>query len=169
MKKVMIIGSGGSGKSTLAKTLGECLNIPVYHLDALFWKPNWEAVSKEQQINIQKQLVQQDKWLIDGNYGGTVDIRLEAADTVIFLDLPRLLCIRNIFKRVWMYRGKTRPDMGEDCPEKLDFAFLKWVWNFPKNKRPELLQKLSAYETVKNVIVLKSPTEIRKILDQISL
>lgn len=145
------------------------MNIPVYHLDALFWKPNWEAVSKEQQINVQKQLVQQDEWLIDGNYGGTVDIRLEAADTVIFLDLPRLLCIRNIFKRVWIYRGKTRPDMGDDCPEKLDLSFLKWVWDFPINKRPELLQKLSAYEAVKNVIVLKSPKEIREFLDQISL
>ncbi len=91
MKKIMLIGSGGSGKSTLARQLGNILNIQVYHLDAIFWKPNWEGVSKEEQISIQTDLVKKDEWLIDGNYGGTLDIRMDAADTIIFLDINRTI------------------------------------------------------------------------------
>lgn len=87
----MLIGSGGSGKSTLARQLGNILNIQVYHLDAIFWKPNWEGVSKEEQISIQTDLVKKDEWLIDGNYGGTLDIRMDAADTIIFLDINRTI------------------------------------------------------------------------------
>lgn len=91
MKKIMLIGSGVSGKSTLARQLGNILNIQVYHLDAIFWKPNWEGVSKEEQISIQTDLVKKDEWLIDGNYGGTLDIRMDAADTIIFLDINRTI------------------------------------------------------------------------------
>ena len=82
MKKIVLIGSGGSGKSTLAKQLGEKLKINVYHLDALFWKPNWVGVPKDEQRMIQKDLVKRQEWIIDGNYGGTMEIRLNAADTI---------------------------------------------------------------------------------------
>jgi len=91
MKKVILIGSGGSGKSTLARQLGNKLNIKVHHLDALFWKPNWEGVPKEEQRTVQNELVKEDEWIIDGNYGGTMDIRMNAADTIIFLVLIVLL------------------------------------------------------------------------------
>ncbi len=85
MKKIVLIGSGGAGKSTLARQLGEVLKINVYHLDALFWKPNWVGVPKDDQRNIQNKLVEKEEWIIDGNYGGTMEIRLNAADTIIFL------------------------------------------------------------------------------------
>jgi adenylate kinase family enzyme len=87
MKKIILIGSGGSGKSTLARKLGDKLEIDVYHLDALFWKPNWEGAPKDEQRKVQNDLVKKEEWIIDGNYGGTMDIRLNAADTVIFLDI----------------------------------------------------------------------------------
>src|SRR5690242_17455985 len=93
MKKIILIGSGGSGKSTLARQLGNKLNIKVHHLDALFWKPNWEGVPREEQIAVQNNLIKDEKWIIDGNYGGTMDIRLNAADTIIFLDIHRTICI----------------------------------------------------------------------------
>lgn len=84
MKKIAIIGSGGSGKSTLARDLGEILYIEVLHLDSLFWKPNWVGVPKVEQKKVQHELIKREEWIIDGNYGGTIDIRLNAADTIIF-------------------------------------------------------------------------------------
>ena len=93
MKKIILIGSGGSGKSTLARQLGNKLNIKVHNLDALFWKPNWEGVPREEQITVQNNLIKDEKWIIDGNYGGTMGIRLNAADTIIFLDIHRTICV----------------------------------------------------------------------------
>ncbi|NEY74216.1 DNA topology modulation protein, partial [Bacillus mesophilus] len=120
MKKVVLIGSGGSGKSTLARQLGEKLKINVYHLDALFWKPNWVGVLKDEQRKVQNDLVNKEEWIIDGNYGGTMDIRLNAADTIILLDINRTICVYRAFKRMMQYRNKTRPDMGEGCEERID-------------------------------------------------
>lgn len=144
MRKIILIGSGGSGKSTLARSLGEKLSYPVDHLDSLLWRPNWEAVSREEQRQIQQTLISRDTWIIDGNYGGTLDIRINAADTIIFLDLPRALCLYRALKRTWRYRKTGRPDMAVDCPEKLSFDFLKWIWRFPIDKRPNILSLLQA-------------------------
>ncbi|MBO8157279.1 MAG: DNA topology modulation protein [Bacillaceae bacterium] len=159
MKKIIIIGSGGAGKSTLAKQLGQILNIEVIHLDAVFWKPGWEPTKKEEFIQKLKRFMEKDQWIIDGNFGSTLDIRLKHADTVIFLDYSRYLCVYRIVKRRWMYHGKTRPYMGEGCNEKLDWDFVKWVWDYPKKKRPEVLRKLQEAEKEKNIIHLRSPKE----------
>ncbi len=165
MKKIVLIGSGGSGKSTLARQLGEKLNIDVFHLDALFWKPNWVGVPKDEQRNIQTNLVKNESWIIDGNYGGTMEIRLTAADTIIFLDIHRTICAYRVLKRMLKYRNKTRPDMGEGCQEKFDFAFLKWVWDYPKTKRPDILKRLEQLSKDKNVIMLKSPKEVQQFIE----
>ena len=165
MKKIILIGSGGSGKSTLARRLGENLKIPVYHLDALFWKPNWVGVPKDKQITIQNDLIKKDGWIIDGNYGGTMDIRLNAADTIIFLDLPRHICIYRSFKRIIHHRNQARPDMGEGCEERFSFTFFKWIWEYPNTKKPIILNKLKQVSDEKEIIILKSTREIEKFLE----
>ncbi|EEK78761.1 Topology modulation protein [Bacillus cereus R309803] len=151
----------------MAKQLGNKLNIKVHHLDALFWKPNWEGVSKEEQRTVQNELVKEEHWIIDGNYGGTMDIRLKAADTIIFLDIHRTICVYRAFKRVIQYRNKTRPDMGAGCEERFDLPFFKWIWNYPKTKRPTILKGLGQLPKEKKVIVLKSPNEVREFLEHI--
>ncbi|WP_164669410.1 DNA topology modulation protein [Virgibacillus doumboii] len=166
MKKIAIIGSGGSGKSTFARQLGERLQIKVHHLDALFWKPGWIGVPKQEQKQMQHDLVKRDKWIIDGNYGGTMDIRLNAADTIILLDLPRLVCVYRIIKRFVQYRNKSRPDMGTGCEERISLEFLKWVWQYPKAKKPEIMQKLENFPAEKDVIILKSPHKINQFLQK---
>ncbi|MES2626184.1 MAG: AAA family ATPase, partial [Pseudomonadota bacterium] len=88
MQRIAIIGCGGSGKSTLANTLGQKLGLPVHHLDQLYWRPTWIETPKAEWESLQQQLCNQPAWIIDGNYGGTMDLRLAAADTVIFLDMP---------------------------------------------------------------------------------
>lgn len=167
MKKIIVIGSGGSGKSTLARSLGEKLNIQVYHLDALFWKPNWVGVPKDEQRKVQNELVRKQQWIIDGNYGGTMDIRIKAADTIIFLDIHRIICVYRAFKRMIQYRNRTRPDMAEGCEERLDFQFLKWIWDYPKTKKPDILKSLEELSTEKNIIVLKTPYGVKQFIDNI--
>ncbi|RNF41217.1 DNA topology modulation protein [Planococcus salinus] len=167
MKRIALIGSGGSGKSTLAREMGSKLNIEVYHLDALFWKPNWQPTSKEEQRKVQHQLVKKAEWIIDGNYNGTMDIRLNAADTVIFLDFNRTLCTYRALKRMVQYRNRKRPDMAEGVEERFDLNFIKWIWNYPKTIRPIVLQRLEKLPKDKAIIILKSPKEAQHFLDTI--
>ncbi|CAH2463888.1 DNA topology modulation protein [Bacillus mycoides] len=167
MKKIILIGSGGSGKSTLAKQLGNKLKIQVYHLDALFWKPNWVGVPREEQRTVQNDLIKEEKWIIDGNYSGTMDIRINAADTIIFLDIHRTICVYRAFKRIVQYRNKTRPDMGAGCEERFDLQFFKWIWEYPKTKRPAILKRIDQLNKDKRVIILKTPSEVQRFLKEV--
>jgi adenylate kinase family enzyme len=101
---------------------------------------------------------------MDGNYGGTIDARLAACDTVIFLDLSRLRCLWRVLARRLRYHGQSRPDMAADCPEHLDWEFVRWIWNYPRRTRPQLLQKLAALRDEKRVIVLRTPRDVSRFL-----
>ena len=135
MERILIIGCGGSGKSTLARQLGEKLNLPVVHLDKLFWKPGWVESSKEEIDAKIMEEISKPQWIMDGNFNRTMPVRIKYCDAVIYLDFSRFACLRGVLKRVLTTYGKVRPDMGDGCPERFDWEFLKWVWNFKKNKR----------------------------------
>ncbi|MCP4323325.1 MAG: DNA topology modulation protein [Alteromonadales bacterium] len=154
MKKVAIIGSGGSGKSTFSILLGKELDLPVYHLDKLYWKPGWSKTPNDQWSEIQKSLCKNDSWIIDGNYKSTLDIRLEACDTVIFLDVNRFKCIYRAIKRT--LTSNTRPDMAEGCEERFDMEFIKFLWDYPNKTRPIVMDKITSVMHCKNVIIAKS-------------
>lgn len=167
MKKIILIGSGGSGKSSLARKLGNSLAIDVYHLDAMFWKPGWITTPKDEQRMVQQELVNRRFWIIDGNYNGTMDIRLQAADTIIFLDLSKWLCLYRVIKRRFQYRKKRRTDMAEGCEERISLPFLKWVWEYPKKHKPVIFEKLQRLSQEKEVIILKSPKDVRGFLEKV--
>lgn len=167
MQRIAIIGSGGAGKSTLARKIGKQLQIEVVHLDRLFWKPDWVMSSREEQKALYQPLISQTTWIIDGNYGATMDIRLQEADTVIYLDFPRMLCIYRVLKRRFQYHKQSRPDMADGCLERLDFTFLKWLWNYSKNNRPLTLEKLAALPDEKRVIILRNPKDVERFLASI--
>lgn len=168
MQRVMIIGCAGVGKSTLARRLAERLALPLYHLDRLYWRPGWVPTPKPEWIEIQQELVAGERWVIDGNYSNTLDVRLARADTVIFLDLPRWLSLLSVTKRYLQYRGRSRPDLNPECPESIDWAFYKWIWGFPKRSRPSLVAKLSAPPPGVKVIWLRSRREVAAFLsDQV--
>ncbi|MEM8721135.1 MAG: DNA topology modulation protein [Cyanobacteria bacterium P01_G01_bin.39] len=160
MQRLAIIGSCGAGKSTLARTLGNKLNLPVIHLDTYYWHPGWQSTDANHWIEIHQKLVKGDHWIIDGNYGNTMDIRLERADTIIWLDFNRYLCLWRVLKRYMQYPGKVRPDMAEECPERLNWDFFMYVWNFPQLHRSRIIDKLAKYQTDKQIIVLQNPRQV---------
>ena len=166
-RKIIVIGSGGAGKSTLAVRLGEILDIEVVHLDALYWKPGWREESRPEWEETVRRWAGRGAWILDGNYGGTLDIRLDKADAVIFLDLPRSLCIRRVLSRRLRYARRSRPDMAPGCPERLDLEFLRYLWKYPAERRPGILQKLERASSGKTVIVLRSPEEIARFIAEL--
>ena len=138
MERILIIGCGGAGKSTLARQLGDKLNIPVVHLDKLFWKPGWVEMPKDEFDALLRQEMAKERWIMDGNFNRTLPERIARCDTMIYLDFSRFACLCGVIKRVLTTYGKVRPDMGDGCPERIDWEFLKWVWNFNKNANQEL-------------------------------
>lgn len=161
----MIIGCGGAGKSTLARRLGEVLGLPVTHLDAEYWRAGWIETPKDEWRGKVETLARGERWIIDGNYNGTLPIRLEAAETVIFLDYPWYVCLWRVLKRVAKYRGTTRPDLTPGCPERLEWEFLKWICiDFPRRSRVRILQLLEASQDGKRIIVHRSPRETQRLL-----
>ena len=168
MKKVLVVGSGGSGKSTFATRLGELLHLEVIHLDKIYWHPGWIETPKAEWLNIVDGLLDQDSWIMDGNYSGSLERRLEVCDTVIFLDMPRSLCVWRTLKRAVIYRKRKRPDMASGCDERLDSKFIRWVWNYSKRTRPKVVARLAAHEAGKKIVTLRSRYEVEEYLAQIA-
>lgn len=158
MKRVIIIGCGGSGKSTLSRVLSEKTNLPVVHLDKLFWKEGWVNISREEFDNLLNEELKREEWIIDGNYDRTLKERLKKSDTVIYLDYPRMTCLLGVVKRVLSNYGKVRPDMAEGCPEKFDLDFIKWIWNFNKEHRDKFY-KILKEEKDKQIYIFRNRKE----------
>ena len=159
----MIIGCSGSGKSTLARALKEKLGLPLVHLDQLFWEPGWQMTAKENFDHQLQMAVDMDRWIIDGNYNRTIPMRLPKCDTIIYLDFSRWECLLGVFQRIIKNYGKVRPDMPEGCPERFDWDFIKFVWNFNKNNRVRNYTYLASAKHAKH-IVLKSRKEVKAFL-----
>lgn len=164
MKKVLVIGSGGAGKSVFAKRLGALLQLEVLHLDKFYWRPGWVETPKTEWLQIVETLLRAEAWIMDGNYSGTLDLRLDSCDTVIFLDMPRLLCLRRVLRRAISYRDTQRPDMSEGCPERVSLEFISWVWNYSRRTRPKVMARLEKISTSKRVVRLRSDDEVETFL-----
>jgi adenylate kinase family enzyme len=131
-KRVLVLGCCGSGKTTFADRLGALTGLPVVHLDRLYWKPGWTEPSREEFEAILQRALSADEWIMDGNYSRTLPMRLDRCQQVVYFDFPRLICLKGILKRYIQNRGTQRHDIGDGCPEKMDWAFIKYTWNFKK-------------------------------------
>jgi adenylate kinase family enzyme len=163
MKKIVIIGSSGAGKSTFAHRLGEILRVEAFHLDRLFWRTGWKRTFRKKWRKIQQQLVQKDTWIIDGSYHDTLNIRLNAAEIVIFLDMPTILCVWRVIKRHFI--ECSRPDLPRLCQDRLDPTYLMKVWRFPRYDRKRLIKQVQG--TRKEIVWLRSRKEVSRFLQEV--
>ena len=150
LKKTIVIGCPGSGKSTVSRALHNKTGIPLYHLDMMYWNADKTTVEKSVFLERLSVVLAKDEWIIDGNYGSTMELRMAVCDTVIFLDYPLDVCLDGIRNR----RGKPRSDMPWIETEE-DAEFIEFIKSYNEQQKPKVLELLEKYSD-KNIIIFKS-------------
>ncbi len=154
MKRILVIGGNGSGKSTFSKKLGIKTGLPVIHLDKIWWRGNWEYISREEFDILLSAELKKEEWIIDGNFERTLEERIKFCDTVFYFDFSTVKCLFGVTERVLKNYGNTRADMGGNCPEKFDLEFYRAILRFNKKNRPKTKVLLEKYNP--EVIVFKN-------------
>lgn len=159
--KIIVIGCPGSGKSTFSKALADRTGLPLHHLDNMNWNSDWTCVPKELFKERLFNVLKEEKWIIDGNYGSTIEDRLKVCDLVFFLDYPTEVCLEGVKSRM----GKARSDMP--CVEqKEDAEFMDFIAGFEKESKPKILELLSKYQE-KKVITFISRAQANEFLKEL--
>ncbi len=159
MKKVIVIGCPGAGKSTFSRKLRDKTNLPLFHLDMIFWKSDKTTVSREEFDERLETVLNQDQWILDGNYGRTLEMRLKECDTVFLFDLPPEICLLGARSRI----GTVREDMPW-VERELDEEFKEWILDFPNKELPHVYSLLKRYPN-KEMIVFHSHQEVDEYLN----
>ena len=162
MKKVIVIGCPGSGKSTFSKALHKITDIPLFHLDMIFWNADKTTVEKTVFLDRLLKIVQKDEWIIDGNYASTMELRMQACDTIIFLDYPLDVCLNGIKER----RGKPRSDLPWIESDEDDAEFIEFIKNYNSQSRPKVMELLDRYSH-KDIIIFSTRTQAEEFLIKI--
>lgn len=166
MQRIAILGCSGGGKSSLARALSRKLNLPLIHLDALHWLPGWVERDRTEFRRLQAEIVAADAWVIDGNYSNTLDLRLPRADTIVVIDRSRLLCLWRVTWRWLTHLGRSRADMGEGCPEKIDREFVVYIWTYPRRGAPRRDAAIARYGVQAALHRLTSDQDVRRFLEE---
>lgn len=141
-RRIAVIGSSGAGKSTLSVALGASTGLRVVHLDKEHWQPGWTEPDRSVWNARLAELAAAPEWIIDGQYGASLRVRLERANLAIFLDLPTPVCLWRVARRILGSYGRVRPDMGDGCPEQVSLEFLHFVATFRRLQRPKVVAAL---------------------------
>ena len=161
MKRIIVIGCPGSGKSTFSRALHKATNLPLIHLDMLYWQADKTIVDKSVFYDRLGKALQGDSWIIDGNYKSSMELRIKACDTIIFLDYDRAICLKGITER----QGKPRPDMPWVETE-LDEEFVEVVKNYNRDCRPQVIDLLEKYRE-KDIYIFKNRREADEFLSRL--
>lgn len=160
-KKVIVLGCSGSGKSTLTRLISEKCSLPAVHLDIHFWKPGWTETPRDEWIPIVEKLSSQERWVMDGTFSESFDIRFPKADKIILVNMPRCLCLFRVLTRKFKYsKVNRRPDMAEGCDESFDFNFYKYIWSYNEKVLPNVYQAIEKHGCEKKLISLVTPHEV---------
>ena len=161
-KKIMIIGCSGAGKSVFARKLRDKTGLPLYYLDQIWHKPDKTNITRDEFDARLLEIVQKERWIIDGNYQRTMEMRLRACDMVILLDYPTEVCLAGAAARV----GTAHEDLPwvEDV---FDEEFRQWILDFRKEELPKIYNLLSKYENEKNILIFKTRAEADAYLDEV--
>jgi adenylate kinase family enzyme len=164
MQRVLVVGCSGAGKSTLGCQLAMTLGLPLIHLDQHFWRPGWQAPGPQEWREQVVAFAGEPAWIMDGNYANTFDIRMPRADTLIWLDHPRSVCMRRVLTRTLAQYGRTRPDLPENCPGRFDLSFLRYVWSFHKQQRPRIENGIKTFGGHLRLVVLRDDRDASSFL-----
>ncbi len=162
MDRIAIMGCGGSGKSHLARELGTRLGITPVHLDARYYDQDWKPLDQEAFAALQRDLVAAPRWIIDGNYASTLPIRLQAADTVIFLDLPGWACLLGILQRQARHGGGQHQANGEY--NRITWNFARYIIGYRKTMAPRVRSLIAEHASDAQVVILRSRRAARRYL-----
>ena len=167
MQRILIIGCPGGGKSTFARAMGKKLGLDVVHLDQLWWTPGWVERPLDEFRAAVTEAAMGEAWVIDGNFSNTFDIRMARADTIIWIDQPRLLCLWRAMKRALTHKGAVRADMAEGCPEKFDLEFAQYIWNFKRDVGPKTEEAVDKYGDHARFFRLRSDGEMNEFVERL--
>ncbi|WP_055595740.1 topology modulation protein [Streptomyces hirsutus] len=166
MKKVAIVGCGGSGKSHLARELGRILDAPVTHLDAAFYDDEWNSLPMDKFVDLQCELVSQPRWVIDGNYNSTLQIRLEACDTVILMDVSTTAALYGIFSRQIRHGAGHK---GNGVHNRIHWGVIKYVATYRRKMRPRVMAKIEEFAAGRaDVVLLANRRQMRRWLRKVA-
>jgi adenylate kinase family enzyme len=165
--RVMVVGCSGAGKSTLSMKLCHRFGFPFVSMDRdFFWLPDWKARARDEQRALISQKIGEERWLMDGSNPSSFDLRLPRADIVLWVRMPRWLCLLGVYRRALQTRGKTRIEMAPGCVEQWpDREFLSYIWNFERKHGPIFMRNFDLYGPQVPVLVLKSRREVSQLLD----
>ncbi len=149
MERVLIIGSNGAGKSTFSFRLAEKTGLPLIHIDQIYWQDAWDVTPEAEFDRRVQAETQNPRWIIEGNNLRSLPRRLVRADTVFWFEFPPPLCVLNIFRREWAYRGRVRPDMPDQCVSRCDMKFLRMVWDFNRRNHRKIAAMLPNAENIR--------------------
>lgn len=161
MKRVIVIGCPGSGKTTFAEKLNKITGLPLFYLDAIWHKPHKTHIPREEFDRRLLEILATDEWIIDGEYGRTVEMRLKECDTVFLFDLPAEVCLQGVTNRL----GKKRYEMPW-IEKELDPEFETYIKDFANDSLPRLYELIEKYGTEKQVIIFKSRKEADDFLNK---
>ncbi|RYZ92728.1 MAG: topology modulation protein [Proteobacteria bacterium] len=161
--KILIVGISGAGKSTLARELSSALGICLHHLDAIFWKPGWKMPQTDEWIQKLNELVSEASWVIDGNFASSYSVLMPVSDMIVVMELPRHLALYRVLKRTLLTRLglELRADLPIGCPEKLDTEFLKYIWNFTRDRHQLLNDAIREFGSDAKVFHLRTRADIK--------
>lgn len=161
MKKVMIIGNSGSGKSTFARKLQENTHLPLYHIDMMYWTGKGTPVTRSWFKEKHREAIEKDEWIIDGNFLGTMESRMDACDTIIFLDYPTDVCLEGVRNRI----GTKRPDIPW-VEEKENPVFMEYIRTYNEKVRPTVMEMIERHKD-KRIIILHNRKEADVLLKEV--
>ncbi len=166
MQRVLVMGCSGSGKSTFGRQLADRLGLPFVSIDQIFWQPGWREPKPEEFAAKMTLEAEKPAWVMDGNYtrNGAGELRRARADTIVWFDLPRWVCMLSIIHRSAASYGKVRPEMAPGCPEKFDWEFWRYVWTYRATQRPKLLAYFSALRADQRLETFTARTQVVEFL-----
>lgn len=161
INKISVVGGSGCGKTVLTNNLSKVLKLPVYHLDGINYDKDWVQIDKNIRDTKIRNIIKEDKWIVDGSYKSTMLERFEAADLIIYLDYSTIAQLKGVMNRFFKNHGKEKEEIP-GCKERMNWTFFKFVITWRKKKRENILKSLDKIENKDKIIIFKNRKELNK-------